>query len=332
MKKLLLTLILAAWFYFGKAQSPIITSFTPVNGAVGTLLTIKGTNLTSPIAFKVGGTIAIVVSTNDTQLVGLVMPGTVTGPVAITTAGGMVSSSNFTIDPTSYPKTQQGSKMVGTGSIGAAYQGWSVSLSSDGNTAIVGGISDNGYVGAVWIYTRSGGVWTQQGNKLVGTGFIGAARQGTSVALSSDGNTAIVGGSDDNNRTGAVWIYTRSGGVWTQQGSKLVGTGAIGINVYQGCSVSLSSDGNTAIVGGYGDYYLTGAAWIFTRSGGVWSQTGNKFVGIGAKGSAQQGQSVSLSPDGKTAIVGGGHDSSFAGAVWIYTAQVGFGRNREINL
>jgi hypothetical protein len=64
--------------------------------------------------------------------------------------------------------------------------------------------------------------FTQQGPKLVGTGAVGGALQGSSVALSGDGTTAIVGGYQDNGRTGAAWVYTRSGGVWTQQGSKLV--------------------------------------------------------------------------------------------------------------
>jgi hypothetical protein len=89
----------------------------------------------------------------------------------------------------------------------------------------VGGYGDNSNTGAAWVYTRSGGVWTQQGSKLVGTGVIGSAEQGRSVALSGDGNTAIVGGNVDNSLTGAAWVYTRSNGVWTQQGSKLVGTG-----------------------------------------------------------------------------------------------------------
>jgi hypothetical protein len=112
--------------------------------------------------------------------------------------------------------TQQGPKLVGTGAVGQAHQGGSVALSADGNTAIVGGNSDNGgNGGAAWVFTRSGGVWTQQGNKLVGTGAVGQATQGNSVALSADGNTAIVGGPNDNGSTGAVWVFTRSGGVWT---------------------------------------------------------------------------------------------------------------------
>jgi hypothetical protein len=68
--------------------------------------------------------------------------------------------------------------------------------------------------------------FAQQGTKLVGTGAVAPADQGFSVALSGDGNTAIVGGPSDNNGIGAAWVFTRSGGVWTQQGDKLVGSGA----------------------------------------------------------------------------------------------------------
>jgi hypothetical protein len=149
--------------------------------------------------------------------------------------------------------------------------------------------------------------FTQQGPKLVATDAIGDPRLGASVSLSGDGNTAIVGGYGDNDFSGAVWVYTRnrraekgkdhsaaSGGVWSQR-AKLVGTGAIGPSANQGYSVSLSADGNTAIVGGYNDNYLAGAAWVYTRnrpsekgeedhpvaSDGMWSQQA-KLVGTGA--------------------------------------------------
>jgi hypothetical protein len=75
--------------------------------------------------------------------------------------------------------------------------------------------------------------WVQQGDKLVGTGAVGVAGQGWSVSLSSDGNTAIVGGLNDSSGAGAAWVFTRSGVVWSQQGNKLVGTGAVG-NAYNG--------------------------------------------------------------------------------------------------
>ena len=223
--------------------------------------------------------------------------------------------------------SQQGNKLVGTGAVGAAQQGWSVSLSADGNTAIVGGANDSSEAGAAWVFIRTNGAWTQQGSKLVGTGALGTfVHQGTSVSLSADGNTALVGGPGDGGAgsdTGAAWVYTRTGGVWSQQGGKLVGTGAAGTNVQQGLSVALSADGNSAIVGGLGDSGSFGAAWVYTRTGGVWSQQGDKLVGTGAMGAASQGASVSISSDGNTAIVGGLGDNNTAGAAWVYTRTGG---------
>jgi hypothetical protein len=159
--------------------------------------------------------------------------------------------------------TQQGSKLVGTGGTNS-YQGWSVSISSDGNTFTEGGASDNGNKGATWIFTRSGGVWTQQGTKLFGTGSIGNASQGISVAITSNGNSVIAGGSSDSSGAGAVWIFTRSGGVWSQSGQKLHGTGGVG-GSNQGSSVAISSNGGTAIEGGWSDNVGTGAAWVFVN-------------------------------------------------------------------
>ena len=302
-----------------QAQTPTITSFTPASGSVGTLVTITGTNLSSPTALSIGGVAAIPVSNDGTTLVAMVMPGATTGTVSVTTAGGAATgSSNFTVTPTPFPGTQQGNKLVGTGNTGAALQGWSVAVSADGNTAIVGGYADNSGQGAAWVYIRSGNTWTQQGSKLVGTGAVGNAQQGISVALSADGNTAIVGGNVDNSTQGAAWVYTRSGSTWTQQGSKLVGTGNTSA-ARQGYSVALSADGNTAMVGGNQDNSNQGAAWVFTRSGGTWTQQGNKLVGTGNTGAAQQGWSVALSANGNTAMVGGAADNSGIGAAWVYT-------------
>lgn len=218
--------------------------------------------------------------------------------------------------------TQQGSKLVGNDAVGVGYQGIAVSLSADGNTAMVGGAGDDGSHGAAWVYTRSGGVWTQQGSKLVGNDATSNSYQGGAVSLSADGNTAIVGGAGDDGSRGAIWVYTRSGGVWTQQGSKLIGTNGVGLSL-QGSSVSLSADGNTAVAGAYYDNSTIGAAWIFTRASGVWSQQGSKLVGTGAVGAAYQGYSVSISADGNTAAVGGYADDASVGAVWVYTRTNG---------
>jgi PKD repeat protein len=58
-------------------------------------------------------------------------------------------------------------------------------------------------------------VWSQQGSKLVGTGAVGAAYQGISVALAADGNTAIVGGYTDNSGAGAAWVFSASACAWS---------------------------------------------------------------------------------------------------------------------
>jgi hypothetical protein len=137
-------------------------------------------------------------------------------------------------------------------------------LSAEGNTALIGGYTDNGDAGAVWVFTRSGGTWTQQGTKLVGSGASANAKQGASVALSTDGNTSLIGAPKNNTGAGAAFVFTRSGSTWTQQGAKLNGSGAIG-SASQGDWVALSGDGNTALSGGTADNSGSGAVWVFTR-------------------------------------------------------------------
>jgi hypothetical protein len=225
---------------------------------------------------------------------------------------------------------QQGPKLVGTGWSGSPDQGWSVSVSSDGNTLAVGGYKDNGGAGATWVFTRNdSGLWTQQGPKLVGSGATGNAQQGNAVALSGDGNTLIVAGNVDAATSvggGAVWFFTRSGGVWAQQGSKITVSGEGAAQF--GWSVALSADGNTAIVGapfynGNDPYGGLGAAYVYTRNGATWTLQA-QLTGSGYTGSSLQGTSVALSADGNTALVGGGGDGGENrqynnGAVWIFT-------------
>ncbi len=215
--------------------------------------------------------------------------------------------------------SQQGTKLVGTGGAGDfVYQGYSVAISADGNTLIESGWRDNIDTGAVWIFTRNAGVWTQQGSKLVGSGAVGGQiLQGTSVAISSDGNTALVGGSGDN-AAGAVWVFTRSGDVWTQHGSKLVGTGGVG-PTNQGASLAISADGNTFVTGATVDNGYLGAVGVFTRNGSDWVQQGTKLVGAESIDASQQGSSVAISSDGNTVIIGGPGDFMNEGAVWVFT-------------
>jgi len=125
------------------------------------------------------------------------------------------------------------------------------------------------------VFTRSGVFWTQQGNKLVGSGaYWGgeppfAAGQGMSVALSADGNTASwwVG-------AGAAWVFICSAGVWTQQGKLVAPVRRKGPPRCVGRPVRRRQHRHR---GGWSDNSKTGAAWVFTRSGGVWTQQGKKL-------------------------------------------------------
>src|SRR4030095_10546882 len=183
-------------------------------------------------------------------------------------------------------------------------------LSADGNTAILGGPGDNpwdrsapfglGAAGAAWVFSRSGGVWTQQGNKLVSPGAVG--RLGTSVALSADGNIAIVGGFAEDG--GVALVFTRTGGQWAQD-KKLVGTGAVGKSAP---SVALSGDGSVVIVGLSNDNGGVGAAWVFRRSGDYWSHTG-----------AAARAAPSASVHSSIVMVGRSNDNGGAGAATVFT-------------
>jgi len=64
----------------------------------------------------------------------------------------------------------------------------------------------------------------------------------------------------------AITAFSHASAQFMQQGGKLVGTGAGNPDPSQGWSVALSSDGNTAIVGGYADNSSAGASWVFARA------------------------------------------------------------------
>jgi N-acetylglucosamine kinase-like BadF-type ATPase len=207
------------------------------------------------------------------------------------------------------------------------YFGHSVSLSSDGNTALVGALEeDTGgtRAGAAYIFIRSGGTWSQQ-QKIQASDPETNDYFGYSVSLSGDGNTALIGAIGEGTGAadaGAVYVFTRSGGTWSQQ-QKIQASDAQAYDSF-GYSVSLSSDGNTALIGArYEDTGATdaGAAYIFIRSGGTWTQQ-QKIQASDPETSDQFGNSVSLSSDGNTALIGARSEdtgAADAGAAYVFT-------------
>jgi hypothetical protein len=196
--------------------------------------------------------------------------------------------------------------------------------------------------GAAYVFLRSGGNWTQQaylkaGNTEEDDGF------GTSVAISGD--TAVVGapgedsattgvdhipgGAGDNgsDSSGAAYVFTRSGSNWSQQAYAKAGNTAESGQF--GISVSLSGDtlvvgsngepsGKTGVTEGAGGSSDTsasgaGAAYVFRRSGGAWSQRAYLKAGNADQGD-NFGHSVGVS--GNLVVVGAPfEESGFQGVI-----------------
>ncbi|MEO6149787.1 MAG: MBG domain-containing protein, partial [Mucilaginibacter sp.] len=298
------------------AAAPVITSFSPASGTVGTLVTINGTGLSSPSSFNICGKPAVVVSNNGTKLMGMVMPGAISGSITITTAGGTASAGgSFTVNaPAAIPIAKE---IFNIGTELDPEKAYDISVSADGTTAAIPSSQDNNQQGGVWIYVRSGDTWVRQGNKLVGTGNTGPAWQGYEVALSADGNTLLSSGPQDNGLHGAVWVFSRLNGVWIQQ-AILKANDEVSLG-YQGLGIALSADGNTAIVGGPWDNSNVGAVWTYVRTGNTWTQQGSKLTVSDNIGNARFGFSVAISADGHTLIAGGASDNNDIGATWVFT-------------
>jgi hypothetical protein len=157
--------------------------------------------------------------------------------------------------------------------------------------------------GAVYVYQRSGGVWTQEARLDCPVPSLDA-QFGYRVALSGD--TALVSAYG----LGVVYVYSDAGGSWTQQGELVPAERG-----YSGYGSSLALDGDTALIGAPGSPAGMGAAFVFVSTSGVWSEQA-QWQGYGA----DFGSSVALSGD--TALVGAplfGVTETAVGAAYLYS-------------
>jgi hypothetical protein len=300
------------------AYGPSVTAVSPPTGSAkgGTPVTIQGAGFKEVNAVKFGASNAASFTVNsETSITAVAPPGHGVVDVTVTTPIGTTQAT--TADQFSYTVAQQLAKLIGSETVGSSALGWDVALSADGNTALAAGYHDNGETGAAWVFTRSGSKWAQQGPKLTGGEEVAAGEFGWSAAISADGNTALIGGPNDNQQTpGAAWFFTRAGSSWHQQGAKVAGPPAGGTGVIDfGIHVALSGDGNTALISG--DQTINGnqthVVWVLVRSGSTWTQQAqligplafNPYFGTGD----------ALSYDGNTAIIGAPGE----GSAWIFT-------------
>ncbi len=210
-----------------------------------------------------------------------------------------------------------------TASDGAAGDtfGWSVALSADGTTALIGAYSKNSRKGAAYVFVRSGTSWSQQTTpSLLASDGAAGDSFGWSVALSADGTTALIGAYSKNSNKGAAYVFVRSSGTWSQQTTPplTASDGAAGDSF--GWSVALSADGTTALIGALFKNSAKGAAYVFVRSSGTWSQqtTPPLTASDGAAGDSF-GIAVALSADGNTALIGAYSKNSYKGAAYLFT-------------
>lgn len=188
--------------------------------------------------------------------------------------------------------------------------GAAVALSRDGGAALVGAPDSHGTAGAAYLFTRSGPAWRQSSELAPGAG---GSFFGRSTALSAGGRTALVGAFGGAGQPGAAYVLTRGGRGWSVQ--KLAPRDSVRADGF-GASVSLSNDGHTALVGAFQRDLHAGAAYVFAQRGRAWTQRADMTAPSPHFGD-QFGESVALSGDGRTAVVGA-YERALSGAAYVF--------------
>jgi uncharacterized protein (TIGR03437 family) len=197
-------------------------------------------------------------------------------------------------------------KLTASGGAAGDYFGSSVSVSGD--TVLIGASGRNNAIGAAYVFVRSGGVWSQQ-QEL--TAPDGAAGDYFGNPVSVSGDTALMGASGRNGGIGAAYVFVRSGGVWSQQQELTASGGTANDSFPQSAVVS----GGAAVIGAATRDGARGAAYVFARSGGTWSQQQELTASDSAAGNAFGG---SVSVDGSTVVIGSTSNNDGRGAAYVF--------------
>jgi hypothetical protein len=212
----------------------------------------------------------------------------------------------------------QSAKLVPAG--GSLVQQFGFSVALDGDTALVGAISDShsGLTGpgSAYVFVRTNEVWMQEA-KLIASDAGEGDHLGWRVAVQND--TAVVGApfnGQAGTNAGAAYVFVRSAGTWAEQ-SKLAPADALAGDIF-GVSVALHAD-QVLVGASQSGYHGPGAAYLFTRSGAVWAQTA-KLTEWDPDAADHFGCSVALDVD--TAIVGASYDdhpgATNAGSAFLF--------------
>jgi hypothetical protein len=226
---------------------------------------------------------------------------------------GAMAGSAYVFTRTGTTWTQQAKLLASDGAPG---DNFGVMVSLSGDTALIGAFYDNdngAHSGSAYVFTHTGTTWTQQA-KLLPSDGVADAQFGIATAISGD--TAFIGANRDDDmgfQSGSVYVFTRTGTVWTQQ-TKLYSSDA---TASQRFGVSTYILGDTAIIGANGDQNAKGAAYIFTRTGTTW--TSQQKLNVSDAGTYPNfGLEVSLS--GNSALIGaaGYQPGPYAGSAYVF--------------
>ncbi len=116
----------------------------------------------------------------------------------------------FSVKVENIPAEQ--AKLTASDSANGDLFGWSVAVSGDGSTAVIGAYGDDDrgdYSGSVYVFARSGSSWTQR-TKLTASDGTANDLFGHSVTVSGDGSTVVIGAILDDDRgdqRGSAYIF-----------------------------------------------------------------------------------------------------------------------------
>jgi hypothetical protein len=228
-----------------------------------------------------------------------------------------------------------------TGELSGDQSGFSVDISDDGNTVIIGAIynDDNGTSsGHVRVYVWSGSAWTKRGSDLAGE----AAGDLSGHSVSGDGNVIAIGAIFNDGggfNSGQARVHRWNGSSWTRKGTDIDGEAS---GDQSGFSVSISGDGNVLVVGSPlndGNGSNSGSARIYFWDGLTWTRRGQDINGEFAED--QSGYSISINQNGSVVAIGAiyndaagtnaGHVRTYSwnGTSWVQLGQDIDGENPE---
>jgi hypothetical protein len=203
-----------------------------------------------------------------------------------------------------------------TRSDGASGDVFSYEVAVVGTTALVSAPGIDNNTGAVYVFTESNGTWSQTAEL---TASDGASDNYFGYRMAFDGTTALIGAPMRDNFKGAVYVFTKSNGTWSQAAELTVNDDS---GDFFGWGVAL--DGTTAMIGAFGTTVdgnsLQGAVYVFESSNGAWSQTAELTA---SDGQAQDSFGQAIALDGTTALIGAQNrlrnGTDYEGAVYVFT-------------